>query len=74
MDTREKRGLALRERFLRGAERWSRNTRDLKFKTSQDWSEGFDPESAWGWKDCQEVGQDWAGGVDPGLQQVQSQS
>ena len=30
MDTREKRELALRERFLRGAERWSRNTRDLK--------------------------------------------
>ena len=30
MDTREKRELALRERFLKGAERWSRNTRDLK--------------------------------------------
>ena len=30
MDTREKRELALRDRFLRGAERWSRNTRDLK--------------------------------------------
>ena len=30
VDTREKRELALRERFLRGAERWSRNTRDLK--------------------------------------------
>ena len=30
MDTREKRELALRERVLRGAERWSRNTRDLK--------------------------------------------
>ena len=30
VDTREKRELALRERLLRGAERWSRNTRDLK--------------------------------------------
>ena len=30
IDTREKRELALRERFLKGAERWSRNTRDLK--------------------------------------------
>ena len=30
MDTRDKRELALRERVLRGAERWSRHTRDLK--------------------------------------------
>ena len=30
VDTREKRELALRERVLRGAERWSRHTRDLK--------------------------------------------
>ena len=30
IDMREKRELALRERFLRGAERWSQNTLELK--------------------------------------------